>query len=76
MPYDVKFNGRKSQLIIFKQKKAEPPDPNIVINNVRALKVKEIIHLGHKLSEDMYKFIVAKCVAELNKQCNLCQLLC
>ena len=69
--YDISFNGKKSLLIIYKCTKYRPPDPKIVINGVHVPRVDEVIHLGHHLSEDIYKFNVGKCVSDFNKQCNM-----
>lgn len=69
--YDVMFNGKKSMLIIYKCTRVRPPDPNITINNVKVPRVDEVIHLGHHLSEDIYKFDTSKCVSDFNKQCNM-----
>ncbi len=48
-----------------------PPDPNIYINNAKVPHVNDVIHLGHKLSEDIFKFNASKCVADFNCQCNM-----
>ena len=69
--YDVIFNGKKSQLMIYKCKRARPPDPGILINNVKVPRFNEVIHLGHCLHEDIYKFSARKCVDEFNRQCNI-----
>ncbi len=54
--YDIIFNRKKSQLIIYKCKRALPPDPGIFINNVKVPRVSELIHLGQCLNDDIYKF--------------------
>ncbi len=41
--FDVLFNGKKSLLIIYKCTKSQPPNPGIVINNVRVPRVDEVI---------------------------------
>ncbi len=69
--YDVIFNAKKSLLIIYKCTRWKRPDPNIYINNVKALRVNEVIHLGHNLSEDIFKFNASTCVADFNCQCNM-----
>ncbi len=33
--YDITFNGKKSQLIVYKCKQARTPDPGIFSNNVK-----------------------------------------
>ncbi len=69
--YDIIFNGKKSQLIIYKCKQAQPPDPGIFINNVKVPRVSEVIHLGQCLNEDIYKFSANKCVEDFNRHCNM-----
>ncbi len=69
--YDAMFNAKKSHLIIYKCTQRKPPDPNIYINNVKVPLVNEVIHLGHYLSEDIFKFNASKCVADFNRQCNM-----
>ncbi len=54
--YNVMFNAKKSLLIIYKCTWRKPPNPNIYINNVKVPHVNEVIHLGHNLSEDIFKF--------------------
>ncbi len=66
------FNGKKSQLIIYKCKKACPPDPGILINNLKVSRFNEVIHLGHCCYEDVYKFSARKCVVDFNRQCHIC----
>ncbi len=44
--FDVLFNGKKRLLIIYKCTRSQPPDPGIVINNVRVCRVDEVILLG------------------------------
>ncbi len=69
--YDVQFNGKKSLLIIYKCSKVKPPDPKLIVNNVVVPGVDEVVHLGHHLDEDIYKFNVSKCTSDFNKQCNM-----
>ncbi len=69
--YDITFNGKKSELIIYKCKRARPPDAGIFINNVKIPQVIEVIHLGQCLNEDIYKFSANKCVEDFNRQCNI-----
>ncbi len=61
----------KSLLMIYKCTKNCPPDPAIIINDVTVLMVHEVIHLGHKLSDDIYKFSSTKCVEDFNRQSNI-----
>ncbi len=53
--YDILFNGKKSLLMIYKCTKNCPPDPAITINDVQVPQVHEVIHLGHKLSDDIIR---------------------
>ncbi len=64
--FDVLFNGKKSLLIIYKCTRSHPPDPGIVINNLRVPRVDEVILLGHYMCEDIYKFNASKCVSDFN----------
>ncbi len=57
----------KSLLMIYKCTKNCPPDPTIIINDMQVPKVHEVIHLVHKLSDDIYKFSSTKCVEDLKK---------
>ncbi len=43
---------------------SQPPNPGIVINNVRILRVDEVILLGHYMFEDIYNFNTTKCVSD------------
>ncbi len=47
-----------------------PTDPAIIINDVQVPRVHEVIHLGHKFSDDIYKFRSIKCVEDFNRQSN------
>ncbi len=58
--YDVMFNGKKSLLIIYKCTWRKHPDPTIYINNVKVPRVNEVIHFGHNLCEDIFKFNASK----------------
>ncbi len=44
--FDVLFNSKKSLLIIYKCTRSHPPNPGIVINNVRVPRVDEVIWGG------------------------------
>ncbi len=69
--FDVLFNGKKSLPIIYKCTRSQPPDPGIVINNVRVPRVNEVILLGHYVCEDIYKCNVSKCISDFNRQSNM-----
>ncbi len=57
--------------MIYKCTKNCPPDLATIINDVQVPRVHEVIHLGHKLSGDIYKFSCAKCVEDFNRQSNI-----
>ena len=69
--YDIKFNASKSQLIIFKRKKDDTPDPVIELNGDTIEVVNKVIHLGHIIHNNIYKYDVSKCVSDFNRQCNM-----
>ncbi len=48
-----------------------PPDPGIIINNVQMPQVHEVIHLGHKFSEDILSSALLNSVEYFNKQSNI-----
>ena len=50
----MKFNAKKSSLIIFKCDSSVPPDPQIVINSEKVRIVRQIVHLGHLLTDRIY----------------------
>ncbi len=45
-------------------------DPAIIFNDVQVPQVHEVIHYGHKFSDDIYKFSSTKCVEDFNRQSN------
>ncbi len=57
--------------MIYECTKNFPPNPAIIINDVQVPRVHEVIHLGLKLSEDIYKFSSTKCVEDFNRQSNI-----
>ncbi len=69
--YDVMFNAKKSLSIMYKCTWRKHPDPNIYINNIKVPRVNEVIHIGHNLSEDVFKFHALKYVSDFNRQCNM-----
>ena len=69
--YDVKFNAKKSQLIIFKCDSKVPPDPNILVNGDAVKLVSSVVHLGHLLKDRIYANDTAKCISDFNRQCNM-----
>ncbi len=44
---DVLLNSKKSQVIIYKAYKVQPPDPCVIVNGMRIKYVDKVIHLGH-----------------------------
>ena len=69
--YDIQFNGKKSQLIVFKANRQTVPDPCIIINGETVSVVKSVVHLGHLLNENIFKVDTSKCIGDFNKQCNM-----
>ena len=69
--YDIKFNGSKSQLIIFKGRSSNIVNPEIRINGDKLEVVSSVVHLGHILHENIYKYDVNKCVSDFNRQSNI-----
>ncbi len=53
--YDITFNAKKSQVIIYKAYTVKPPDPCIVINGATVKCFNNVIHLGHLLTENVYE---------------------
>ncbi len=56
---------------LFKNTRSQPPDPGIVINNVRVPRVEEVILLWYYMCEDIYEFNGSKCVCNFNRQSNM-----
>ena len=68
--YNITFNGKKSELIIYKCSQLNPPDSGIFINNVRVPRKEKVTHLGHDLYENVFQFSAAKCIKDFNSQFN------
>ena len=68
--YNIMFNGKKSELIIYRCSQSRPPDPGIFINDVRVPRKEKVTHLGHDLYENVFQFGAAKCIKDFNSQCN------
>ncbi len=68
--YNVKFNAKKSLLIIYKCIWGKPPDPNIYTNNVKVPRINEVI-ISVKIYHCIFKFNASKYVADFNRQCNM-----
>ena len=68
--YDINFNAKKSQLIIFRCSNKPVPDPTIIVNGQPVKRVKSVVHLGHILNENVNKSDISKCVGDFNFQCN------
>ncbi len=64
--FNVLFNSKKSQLIIYKAYNVNPLDLCVTINDVRVQCVDKVIHLGHLLSENVYQFNMSKCSDHFN----------
>ena len=69
--YDILFNGKKSQLLIFKCTQTAPLDPGLHVCGSRVPRVNKTIHLGHMITDEIYKFDSSKYVGDFNKQCNM-----
>ncbi len=69
--YDITFNAKKSQVIIYKAYNVKPPDPCVVINGAPVQYFNNVIHLGHLLTENVYEFNVSKCIDDFNRQSNM-----
>ena len=69
--YDFKFNGSKSQLIIFKCDGKKVINPLIEVNGNPVEVVDKICHLGHILSDDIFNVDVSKTSGDINRQCNM-----
>ena len=68
--FDVKFND-KSQLIIFKPKPDDTPNPSVYINEVELQAVECLTHLGHDVNDNIFKCDASKCIKDFNIQTNL-----
>ncbi len=69
--FDVLFNSKKSQVIIYKPYNVKPPDPCVTINDARVKCVDNVIRLGHLLTENVYEFNMSKCIDNFNHQYNI-----
>ncbi len=70
--YAAKYDMEtKCLLMIYKCTKNCTPYPAIIINDVQVPRVHEVIHLGHKLSDDICNFRSTKCVEDFNRQSNI-----
>ena len=69
--YDIKFNASKSQLIVFKGRRNDFPIPEINLNGDAISVVNSIVHLGHIINDNIFKYDVSKCVSDFNRQCNM-----
>ena len=69
--YDIKFNASKSQLIIFKSGSGNTVNPEIKMNGDKIEVVNSVVHLGHVLHNNIYKYDVNKCVSDFNRHSNI-----
>ncbi len=67
--YDITFNAKKSQVIIYKAYNVKPPDPCVVINWALVKCFNNVIHLGHLLTASVYEFNESKSYDDFNRQC-------
>ncbi len=57
--------------MIYKCKTNCTSDSAIIINDVQVPRVHEVIHLGHKFSENIFKFSSTKCIEDFNRPSNI-----
>lgn len=69
--YDVMFNAKKSQLIVYSCSAKQMVDPIILVNGKKVDVCHNVVHLGHLMSNNIYKFNVSKCIGDFNRQCNM-----
>ena len=69
--YDIKFNASKSQLIIFRGRSGKIVHPEIQMNGDKIEVVSSVVHLGHILHDNIYKYDINKCVSDFNRQSNI-----
>ncbi len=69
--YNVKFNGAKSQFLIFKGRKCKDDNRPIVVNGAELRKVHNAVHLGHLLSTTDKDGIVADATAKFWRSFNM-----
>lgn len=70
--FDILFNAKKSQVIIYKAyHQTRPPDPCVKINGAIIKCFEKVVHLGHLLTENVYDFNMSKCIDDFNRQCNM-----
>ena len=68
----MKFNAKKSNLIIFKCDSNSPPDPSIDMNGDRIKLVRQAICWGHLLNDCIiYDYDTSKCTNDFNRLCNM-----
>ncbi len=58
--YDITFNAKKGQAIIYKAYNVKPPDPCVIINGASVKCFNNVIYLGHLLTQNVYEFNVSK----------------
>jgi hypothetical protein len=64
--FNIKFNGRKSQLIVFGQ----DVRPKIYVNNEVVKTVDEVVYLGHRINRDRTDPLVQEVVNDFNMKFN------
>ena len=67
----IKFNAKKSQLIIFKSNFNQVFNIEIKVNGEVVKVFDRVIHLGHILHDNIFKTDISKCVGDFNRQCNM-----
>ena len=66
LEHDIKFNGSKSQMIIFKGNSQRSENPHIEINGSKIEIFKSVTHLGHILHDNIYNSDLSKCLNDFN----------
>ncbi len=69
--YDVMFNAKKSQVIIYSCSAKKPTNPNITVNGKIVNVAQSVIHLGHLMTNNIYDFNLSKCIGDFNRQSNM-----
>ncbi len=69
--YDVKFNGAKSQYLVFKGRKCTPDNRTIVVGGVELKSVQSAMHLGHHISNNDKDSLVRDAIAKFWRSFNM-----
>ena len=69
--YQVTFNGKKSQLLVFGDSSNKVPDPKMCLNGNVIPRVSEVLHLGHVIRDNVYKADVTRIVGDFSQKTNI-----